>query len=226
MNQESLVNIHEASRILCVSETALRQWTDEGKIKAFITPGGHRRYSTAELQKFLTAQPKRLGVKDLAQQLEGTVEMLREVARKDTTYTSWYNELGRESQVQMARSGRTILELIIRYLSQPSRREESLRSARNTGRDMGRILSKTGLPLTVSVEVFLMHREPIMNALTCMLKGKRASGKRVLEAIPQVTYIMDETLVALVAAHQQQQKDSSNNRKEAPPLDLDIPSTL
>ncbi len=51
MGQETLLNISEASRILGVSEAALRQWTGEGKIKAFVTPSGHRRYSQADLKK-------------------------------------------------------------------------------------------------------------------------------------------------------------------------------
>jgi hypothetical protein len=34
LEEEAFLNISEASRILGVSEAALRQWTDEGKIKA------------------------------------------------------------------------------------------------------------------------------------------------------------------------------------------------
>ena len=55
MTQEPLLSISEASQLLGFSEAALRQWTDEGKIKAFITPGGHRRYVRAELPIFAGA---------------------------------------------------------------------------------------------------------------------------------------------------------------------------
>ena len=70
MNQEAFLSISEASRILGVSEAALRQWTDEGKIKAFVTPGGHRRYARPELKRFISAQPRMLGLKDLVVELE------------------------------------------------------------------------------------------------------------------------------------------------------------
>ena len=33
---ESLVTISEAAKILGVSEVALRHWTDEGRVKAFV----------------------------------------------------------------------------------------------------------------------------------------------------------------------------------------------
>ena len=55
MDQKPLLSISEASQLLGVSDGALRQWTDEGRIKAFITPGGHRRYDRVELKKFISS---------------------------------------------------------------------------------------------------------------------------------------------------------------------------
>jgi len=72
--EEPLISISEASHVLGVSEAALRQWTDEGKIKAFITPGGHRRYSRADLKRFMSSQQRTLGIKDLVIELEDTAQ--------------------------------------------------------------------------------------------------------------------------------------------------------
>ena len=65
MAKSQLLSISEASKSLGVSEAALRQWTDEGKINAFVTPGGHRRYSESELRKFIGSHSRMLGVKAL-----------------------------------------------------------------------------------------------------------------------------------------------------------------
>ncbi|MFW6104997.1 MAG: helix-turn-helix domain-containing protein [Chloroflexota bacterium] len=43
----------ETSAILGVSEVTLRQWTDQGRIKAFIS---HRRYSKTELNKLINSK--------------------------------------------------------------------------------------------------------------------------------------------------------------------------
>ena len=59
------------------------------------------------------------------------------------------------------------------------------------------------LPLTDSVEAFLLHRDPIMNAATHLMRKREAFTGRIVEAIPMVTSVMDEALVALVAARQQ-----------------------
>lgn len=201
LKPETILNINEASRILGVSESALRQWTDEGKIKAFITPGGHRRYSRADLTKFMSSHSKMLGVKDLAAELEESIQSHREIARKYVTSAPWYHQLSQESQEHFASLGRQLLNSIIKYVTEPSKREETLELARGVGRDTGKMLKNLGLPLTDSVEAFLMHREPVMSAVTRLMKRKEAFSGRIVDAIPLVTHIMDESLVALVATH-------------------------
>lgn len=203
MAEKPLVSISEASHVLGVSEAALRQWTDEGKIKAFITPGGHRRYSRAELKKFTGPQPKMLGIKDLVFELKDTTQTHRELARTSLSTTSWYGQLNEKSQENLAHQHRFLLNLIIKYITEPAKREETVQQTRNIGREMGELLALLGLPLTASVEAFIVHRDPIMNAATHLMKKKEAFTGRVVDAIPLVAHILDEALVALVAAHQQ-----------------------
>ena len=203
MEQEAFLNISEASRILGVSEAALRQWTDEGKIKAFITPGGHRRYSKAELRKFIGGHPRMLGVRDLVLELEDTTHKLREVARASLKNKPWYDKLNAESREHLADLGRRLLNLIIKYISEPSRRVETIGLVHEVGHDFGETLSKLSLPLTDSVEAFILHRDPIMNAATHLMRKREAFTGRVVEAIPIVARVMDEALVALIATHQQ-----------------------
>ena len=203
MDQEPLLNISEASHILGVSEAALRQWTDEGKIKAFITPGGHRRYSRAYLKKFMSSHQKTLGIKDLVIELEDTARLHREIAQTSLSTTPWFNKLNQESQEHLADLSRSMLNLIIRYITEPSKRDETIQLARDVGRGFGETLAKLELPLTDSVEAFIVHRDPIMNATTHLMRKREAFTGRVVEAIPLVGRVMDEALVALVAAHQE-----------------------
>ena len=214
MEPEAFLNISEASRTIGVSEAALRQWTDEGKIKAFVTPGGHRRYSRADLKKFINAQPKMLGVKDLVSELEETVELHREIARKALRSAPWYNKLTQDSQDHFSDLGRRLLDLIIKYITEPGRREETLGTAKLVGRDMGETLARHGLPLADSVEVFLMHREPIVNASTSLLKKRDGFTGRVVDAIPLAMRVIDETLMAFVAGHQQYRNGINKPEKE------------
>lgn len=202
-----LISIHEASQMLGVSEVALRQWTDEGKIKAFITPGGHRRYSRIELKKLVSTQSKALGIKDLVLKLEDSVEEHREISREAVEH----NNMSGESHEHLAQQGRRLLSLIIKYITEPSRRNETIEEVRAVGREHGVMLADMGLPLSDSVEAFLVHRDPIISAVTQMLKKKEGFTGRVVEAIPLCTHVMDEALVSLVATHQQQFKKFTND---------------
>src|SRR5689334_5097875 len=54
------VSLSEASRLLGVSPATVRRWSDAGRLRAFTTPGGHRRFSRSALQRLLPAdRPRR-----------------------------------------------------------------------------------------------------------------------------------------------------------------------
>jgi excisionase family DNA binding protein len=209
--EESLISISEARQMLGVSEAALRQWTDEGKIKAFITPGGHRRYAKADLKKFMGSPQRMLGIKDLVVELAETVQQHREIARASLKSTAWYDRLNEESQEHLADLGRRLLDLIIKYVTEPAKREGTIQLVREVGHDHGETLANLGLPLTDSVESFVLHRDPIMNAATHLISKREAFTGRVAGAIPLVAHVMDEALVALVAAHQQYRNGMQRN---------------
>jgi excisionase family DNA binding protein len=209
---ESLVPISEAAGILGVSEVSLRQWTDEGRIKAFITPGGHRRYSKTELRKFMSSRQRAIGVKDLITEIEATIELHSEIGRTSLITKDWYGRLSREEKLGLAHLGRDMLNVIIRHINEPTKREQTLELAHDVGREHGRTLAGLGLPLTDSVEAFILHRDPIMKTIANLLKKKEARSSRVAEAIPLMAHIMDETLLSLVAAHQQCSRESLSNK--------------
>ena len=199
---EDLVGISEASKLLGVSEQALRQWTDEGRIKAFVTPGGHRRFSRVELKKFLSMQRKTLGIKDLAIGLEETVPAHREMDASYLTKTAWSSKLDSYAQKGLALRGRNFLNLVIRLVTEPSRTDEIMVQVREAGRDFGDTLAQMGVPLTDSVQIFIQHRDPIVGAVIALMQKRGALSPRVAETNPLINRAMDEALVALVTAHQ------------------------
>jgi excisionase family DNA binding protein len=217
MVQKDRVNISEASRVLDVSEQALRQWTDEGKIKAFITPGGHRRYSRVELKRFISQNRKTLGMKDLVTDLKHVVPVLHDTATDYLRSTSWQGQLDLESQKHLASLGRHLLELIIKNVSKGSLQAETSKEIREVGADFGRILAQQGLPLTDAVQTFIQHRSPIIKVATEMLKKREGFDRHIVGAIPMVDNAMDDALISLVAAYQGQQ-NTVRKKKEGKPI--------
>jgi excisionase family DNA binding protein len=203
LKQADLISISEASQILGVNEATLRQWTDECKLAAFVTPGGHRRYSRSDLKKFTKPCHKTIGIKDLVTGIEDTTNRHRELARSFLDNSTQMAVAGEENQKKLAGLGRRLLALTAKYVSEPARRGETLTEAQGVGSSFGRLLAEIGLPLTSAVSAFLVHREPIMQAASHLMAKREAQGSRIMEAIPLTNHFIDETLISMIAAYQQ-----------------------
>ena len=49
------LTLGQAAKYLGVAQSTIRKWSDQGRVPAFYTPGGHRRYRRGDLDKFLEA---------------------------------------------------------------------------------------------------------------------------------------------------------------------------
>src|SRR5689334_5057791 len=47
------LTLGQAARYLGVAQSTIRKWSDSGRVRAFKTPGRHRRYRRADLDAFL-----------------------------------------------------------------------------------------------------------------------------------------------------------------------------
>ena len=47
------LTLGQAAQFLGVAQSTLRKWSDEGRVPAFYTPGGHRRFRRRELEAFV-----------------------------------------------------------------------------------------------------------------------------------------------------------------------------
>jgi excisionase family DNA binding protein len=84
------LTLGQAAKFLGVAQSTIRKWSDQGRVPAFYTPGGHRRYRRRDLEAFLersgpggsTAGPLVLVVDDDAR-LEVEGYTVREAASAD-----------------------------------------------------------------------------------------------------------------------------------------------
>ena len=47
------LTLGQAAKFLGVAQSTIRKWSDQGRVPAFYTPGGHRRYRRHDLETFL-----------------------------------------------------------------------------------------------------------------------------------------------------------------------------
>ena len=202
------LSVGKASEVLGVNEATLRHWTDEGRVRAFVTPGGHRRYSAHELERFAKAHQTTQSMGNVAEHLEHTAMDHRRTAQSHVDSASPSGPLPKEAREHLARCGRELLDLVIQYVRQPSKRPETICFVRQVGQEHGRILASLGFPLVDSVEAFIKHRNLLVEAVTQSAIRADVPNERAVANVPLVTRVVDEALVSLVAAHQSYRPDS------------------
>jgi excisionase family DNA binding protein len=98
------LTLGQAAKFLGVAQSTIRKWSDQGRVPAFYTPGGHRRYRRRDLEAFLdrsgpggkTSGPLVLVVDDdprLREFMRVNLEMegysVREAASADEALERW-----------------------------------------------------------------------------------------------------------------------------------------
>ncbi len=62
-NEPDWLTLGQAAKYLGMAQSTIRKWSDNGRLPAFYTPGGHRRYRRSDLDHFLerggTLAPRR-----------------------------------------------------------------------------------------------------------------------------------------------------------------------
>jgi excisionase family DNA binding protein len=198
----SSLGIGQACKLLGVSEATLRHWTDEGKIKAFITPGGHRRYLESEIRNFMGAKRRVHGMDDLMAKMETVPLHEIHIARSHFAQAAWYTGLSDDAQDRLRELGNSLYNLAVDYITRKKKHEEAVEAARDIGHHFGEYLAQIGVSLPDSVEAFLMHRTPLIDAANELVKGRESLQGRAAEAIPMLVQITDEVLLSLIQAQQ------------------------
>ena len=203
---QNLLSIGQACKLLGVSEATLRNWTDEGKIKAFVTPGGHRRYVESELRSFIVAQSRMFTTQNLIDEMESEPRHKIQMARERMAGASWYNSLDDAAKSKLRELGSTVYGLTVEYLTRKKDRDETMRSAREVGRQFGEYLADVGISLTDALEAFIMHRSPLVQVASDIVNREGVLRGQAADAVPLVTQITDEVLLSLVEAYQARQR--------------------
>jgi excisionase family DNA binding protein len=185
-----------ARTLLGINEATLRQWADNGLVRAFRTPGGHRRFSAEDIYA-LMENGSHLGaphVGDYPAMLDRIRRQVRDGARPASP--AWMARFDEDGHARMRELGREFVELATAYMDAPQRRE-SLREAGALGEQYGAEIARNGLSLAEAMSAFTFFRHATVAALRPSLLGKGATAEGVATALEHLARLADEMLVGL-----------------------------
>ena len=197
------LGLGDASRLLGVSTATLRRWADAGRLPAFTTPGGHRRFSRAALERMLPADRGR------RPELSGgglTPARLSRAYRRPaptTRETAWVATLDPGERDTFRRLGRQLAWELVAHLDaeEPEARRHHLVEATAVAVEYGRRGAALGLPMSDVVEGFLAFRRPFLAEVGTAAERRGLGGAEVNELHADADRALDRLLVATMSGH-------------------------
>jgi excisionase family DNA binding protein len=203
------LSLGPASRLLGVDPDTLRRWADEGRVDAWTTPGGHRRFDRRALERLATDRRRGTG-RPLAS-MGASPERLNRVYRRHyaadaalrTPVTSPRDDLEREAYRQ---DGRHLIMALIEFLDSDAddaaTRELLEGEAQAIVDDQATRLAAAGTSLTEAVSSFVAGRQPFLAELAGLGRSRSLDPTRLAELYGDASAILDRLLLRFIATHQ------------------------
>lgn len=189
----------EASRFLGVDQSTLRAWTDAGRVRAFRTPGGHRRYRRGDLAAFVRSQ--QAGPPSTLADLIGPhgAGLMPGASRREIRRQSWYADLDPHAAEAMRVTCRALMDALAGYCSGGRRQGTALRAGEAAGRELGRQVAALHLGPAEATRAFLYFKESITQAVSSRLP---LTSDRKVRSIRRIEQFLDRVLLQMMAAYE------------------------
>ena len=185
----------EASRILEVNEATLRQWADNGYLRVYRTPGGHRRFLRDDVMALTNgSESPQAAVRGNSlggNSLEGNaLRRIRRRLHQDTVARQpWYQSIDEDGRVRMRLFGRQLLTLLMQENPAGRRRQRALDESVVMGREYGLEMADRGVTLKDTVEAFVFFRTLVLDS------ADHGSWNRILD-------LADRMLLGVVESYE------------------------
>lgn len=198
------LTLSEASQVLGVHSITLRAWVDAGKVQAFRTPGGHRRFRRTELLEFVEQHRAAPESRTLVPAHDHALQRIREeMGSKPMRQAKWYMKLTERQRARQRELGQRLLGLLLQFVSRQENAHQFLDEAQTLARQYGSELARAGLASADVARGFLFFRRTVINATYAPDSTRAqvdADGVRLLQRINE---FMDELLIATLGAFDQ-----------------------
>ncbi len=209
------LTLGKACRVLGVDESTLRRWADSGHVRAFRTPGGHRRFAESEIQAFVAGRGRDRDGESYRELGDMAVTRIRrQLHRPPMRDAPWYATVDETMRSRLRPLGRRLASLAAEYLSRRTRRTVLLETARDLGKEYGRELATSGLPLAQAVEAFIFFRRSLDELTKQASQRHGLSAEDVLGACEQVHAVADQVLIGLTVAYEEPVKAAAAGKKK------------
>lgn len=193
------MTLGEASNFLGVDVSTLRAWADAGRIHAFRTPGGHRRFARGELDAFVSRKQPRGHVRLSSLIGRSGAEWFQGRRGQQIRGERWYAAIDSRSAEALRRTCRQLMRALAGYVSGGPRQRMHLRAGERASQALGASVASLQLTPTAAIRAFLSFRELI----TRTVSTKPVPLDQKVRSIQHIDTFLNRALVRMMDAFEQ-----------------------
>ena len=188
--QAQWLSLGAACRLLNANQATLRQWADNGYVRVFRTPGGHRRFLTSDILALTNGTSLNVDA-DRADAIEGSAlrRIRRRLSGEAVARQAWYQSVEEEGRVRMRLFGRRLLSLLVQDPAMRRRRQEAMSESHMLGGEYGTEMADRGVSLKDTLEAFVFFRSMVLESADP-------------QAWPRILELADQVMVGLAESYQ------------------------
>lgn len=211
------IGLKEASRLLGVSATTVRRWSNAGMVETFVTPGGHRRFDADSVRKLLPGHGGRPTMERLGETPERISRAYRSASERNAL--PWIGALDADQRNAFREHGQAIARELLATLDAPteSDRTAHLALASATAAEYGVAAASRGVTLAATVQTFLQFRRPFLLELGAVARRRGLDVNTTTDLIGRAGDAVDELLVATMGGYEDAQRRRRPVRKAKTP---------
>jgi hypothetical protein len=183
-------------------------------MRVFTTPGGHRRYRRAAVERLVPGDHHdRPSLVRSGLTSSRVVRAYREVARVAVREIPWLVRLDDTQRDWFRRHGHRLTGALLGFLDadEPIVTEHQLADAIAEAAAFGRVAAGLDLSLSQAVEAFLQFRRPFIRQLTLIARQRGFDTEATVELLEAAEDVMDRLLIAVMTAHRTERGGTDGN---------------
>lgn len=210
---ENWLTLKQAADQLNVHPTTLRRWAESGDILYMRTPGGHRRFSDKDVQKFAADRRRLKNVSELEQLWaeKALTQTRREIVHRPDQ--SWMSQQDSETREKNRGLGQRLLGLILQHLAGEESNDLMLAEARLIGQEYAWLGLGMGLSLTAALEASMFFRDNLLETALQLPETARVQPEASLRLMRRVNELLNAVHLAIAEVYESAGKPAADNVK-------------
>ena len=201
-NNEQWLTLKQAASRLSVHPATLRRWADNGDIAVLLTPGGHRRFSSTDINRFSEERktPASRGRIEQSWAEDALIHTRHELATHQED--RWLKTLSEDVRLRSRIRGQRLMGLLLQYISVESADESILPAVKAIGCEYAYELRESGLGLTEAMRATMFFRDVLVESTTQLPEAvpKRIDSNRRL--LRRLSTFLNVIQLAVVEAYE------------------------